>query len=133
MPIPTWIGELNKKGLNRITRRFAGRMWPFAIVVHRGRKSGQEYRTPLMAFPHGEGFTIALTYGPKTDWVKNVMVAGSFHLVYRGRDAMVTNPRLVGEADGLPAVAQPFRAILRLLRVHDFLLVDRASDRQTQV
>lgn len=85
-----------------------------------------------MAFPRGSSFTIALTYGPKTDWVKNVMAAGSFQLVYKGREIALTNPRLVEAEAGLPTLPALLRPIVKLLRVRDFLLANSAAAQHGQ-
>ncbi|MFN8537303.1 MAG: hypothetical protein U0232_07475 [Thermomicrobiales bacterium] len=61
---------------NRVTRVVAGWLPGFAIVVHRGRKSGKEYRTPVNAFRTKEGYRIALTYGSGATGGRNVLTAG---------------------------------------------------------
>lgn len=77
MPAPRWVARANKIGLNRFTKYIAPWAPGWAIVVHRGRKSGRTFRTPLWAFRRHNGFVIALTYGPETDWVRNVLAAGA--------------------------------------------------------
>ena len=69
---------------------------------------------------------IALTYGPGTDWVRNVIAAGGATIEYRGREIEVDRPRVTDGAEAgqwLPAVV---RIALRAMRVDDFLVV-RAS------
>ena len=127
MPLPDWLARSNRRVLNPLVRRVAGRLPWFAVVVHAGRRSGRSYRTPVNAFRRPDGFVIALTYGPDTDWVRNVLAFGEATLEHRGRQIRVTNPRLTGadEArDSLPAVV---RAALRLLRVDRFLVVREAA------
>jgi deazaflavin-dependent oxidoreductase (nitroreductase family) len=84
MPIPRRVGQWNKVGLNRLTRHIAPWLPGLGVVVHRGRRSGRRYRTPVNVFPARDGYLIALTYGPGTDWVKNVMAAGGCELETRG-------------------------------------------------
>ncbi|HLH23283.1 MAG TPA: nitroreductase family deazaflavin-dependent oxidoreductase [Chloroflexota bacterium] len=125
MPIPMAVARFNRRVTNPFTRRFAGRAPGFAIVVHRGRSSGRVYRTPVNAFKRRGGYVLALTYGPRADWVRNVLAAGECLLVTRGRRLRMTNPRLVHD----PTRRQmplPVRLILGLLGVEDFLLLDRA-------
>jgi deazaflavin-dependent oxidoreductase (nitroreductase family) len=124
MPLPARLARFNRRVSNPLTRTFAGRVPPFAIVEHHGRTSGREYRTPVMAFGAGQGIIIALTYGAETHWVKNVLAAGGCVLVRRGRRASLGNPRLVGERDGLPQVPGVVRPVLRLLDVAEFLVLD---------
>ena len=65
------------------------------MVVHRGRKSGREYRTPVNLFRAGdERFVVALTYGPGTAWVKNVLAAGGCEIRTRGRSFRARDPRV---------------------------------------
>jgi hypothetical protein len=85
MPIPRVVGRWNKAGLNRLTRQVAPWVPGFGVIVHRGRRTGRRYRTPVNVFPAGDQYVIALTYGPDTDWVKNVLAAGGCTLLTRGR------------------------------------------------
>jgi hypothetical protein len=41
-------------------------------------------------FPAQDGYVFALTYGPDTDWVKNVLAAGGCELRTRGRAIRLT-------------------------------------------
>ena len=61
MPIPRRVGQWNKAGLNRLTRHIAPWMPGFGVVVHRGRRSGRRYRTPVNVFPAPGGPWIART------------------------------------------------------------------------
>lgn len=74
------VARFNRAVTNRITRRFAGRAPGFGIVIHRGRRSGRLYRTPVNVFRVPEGFLIALTYGRDSEWVQNVLAAGGCDL-----------------------------------------------------
>jgi deazaflavin-dependent oxidoreductase (nitroreductase family) len=89
-------------------------------VVHRGRSTGREYRTPVNAFTQpGGGYAIALTYG-KSEWVRNLLARGGGALEVRGRRVAVRNPRVVHDP-ARRAVPAPVRAILRLIDVADFI------------
>lgn len=120
MPIPYAVARLNRVGLNRVTRHVAPWVPGFGVVVHRGRRSGREYRTPVNVFPHDDRFVFALTYGPGTDWVKNVLAAGGFELLTRGHRVRLTAPRVYRDEDreGIRPVE---RRALGLLGVADFL------------
>lgn len=121
MPLTRGIARLNRVGINRVTRRVARWLPPFALLIHRGRRSGREYRTPIIAFPCHEGFVIALTYGTGTDWERNVRAAGSAELVYRRRRYTLGEPVLVGADRAGPCLPWVVRAALRLMRVDEFL------------
>ncbi|MVU78363.1 DUF385 domain-containing protein [Nocardia sp. ET3-3] len=121
MPMPRWLAQTNKYGLNRLTRFLAPWLPGWALVVHRGRKSGRTFRTPLWAFRRGDDFVIALTYGSTSDWVRNVEAAGSFDLVHLGHHHRLTNPHVYRDpkAADMPL---PIRLMLRyVLAAPEFL------------
>ena len=126
MPLPAVVAKMNRVITNPVTRRFAGRVPPFAIVEHRGRTSGALYRTPIMAFPADDGFVIALTYGPETDWVRNVLAAGDCALDYRNQRIALTEPKLLHGSSGAAALPSPVRFALRLMHVDEFLSLRRS-------
>lgn len=121
MPGSDRLARFNRRLTNPLLRPLAGRLPPLAIVVHRGRTSGRSYRTPVMAFADGDGWAIALTYGPDRDWVKNVLAAGGATLERRGRPLAVVRPTLVGEGEGMPLMPAAIRPVLRRLGVTSFL------------
>jgi deazaflavin-dependent oxidoreductase (nitroreductase family) len=95
MPAPRSIARFNKHFTNRLTLRVAGYLPGFAIVSHVGRKSGRPYRTPVNAFRTDGGYIIALTYGAQSDWVKNVLAAGSCELLSWGGRVCLFDPIIV--------------------------------------
>ena len=126
MPIPKVVGRWNKAGLNRVTRHIAPWMPGLGVVVHRGRCSGRRYETPVNVFTAGDGYVFALTYGPGTDWVKNVLAAGGCELRTRGDIVELVSPRLFH--DETRRGIRPFeRQVLRALGVADFLSLQPAS------
>jgi deazaflavin-dependent oxidoreductase (nitroreductase family) len=127
MPLPDRLARINRRVTNPLARSLAGRLPPFAVVVHRGRTSGRVYRTPVMAFPAGDGLVIALTYGPDRDWVKNVLAEGGCALVRGGREIRLDSPEVVDERVGLPLMPAPVRPAMRLLGVSAFLRLRPAS------
>jgi deazaflavin-dependent oxidoreductase (nitroreductase family) len=120
MPIPRVIARLNRVGLNRLARRVAPWVPGLGVVIHRGRRTGREYRTPVNVFQASSGVRIALTYGPGCDWVKNVIAAGGCRLHTRGQYLDLTAPLVVHDParSGIRPLERP---VLGLLRVHDFL------------
>ena len=120
MPAPRWVARANRYGLNPIVRRLAPHLPGFGVVVHHGRKSGREYRTPVNVFRRTGGFVVALTYGRESEWVRNVLASGGCTLVTRGRSCHLTDPRLVHDEERR-AVPAPVRFILGVMKVNDFL------------
>ena len=126
MPIPRRVGQWNKVGLNRLTRHIAPWVPGFGVIVHRGRRSGRRYRTPVNVFPADGGYLIALTYGPGTDWVKNVMAAGGCELETRGRTVRLVSPRLYHD-ETRRGIRRAERLTLRAIGVADFMALTTAS------
>jgi deazaflavin-dependent oxidoreductase (nitroreductase family) len=120
MPIPKVVGRWNKAGLNRLIRHIAPWMPGLGVVIHRGRRSGRRYETPVEVFPAADGYVLALTYGPDTDWVKNVLAAGGCELRTRGRIIRLGSPRLFHD-ENRSSIRPLERQVLRALRVTDFL------------
>lgn len=123
MVLPRWLARFNRVGTNRVSRLVAGRSPGLGIVVHTGRRSGREYRTPVNVFRRDGGFVIPLTYGSGSQWVRNVVAASGGEIVTRGQTRPVSNPRIVTDQARSPAPA-PVRPILRTLGVDEFLLLD---------
>jgi deazaflavin-dependent oxidoreductase (nitroreductase family) len=124
MPAPRWVARANKAGLNRVTKFIAPWAPGWAVVVHRGRKSGKTFRTPLWAFRRGDGYVIALTYGSTADWVRNVVAAGGCELETRRRRYQVSNPRVYRDenATDMPAFIRVM--LRRVIKAPEFLSVD---------
>ncbi|MET7990279.1 nitroreductase family deazaflavin-dependent oxidoreductase [Amycolatopsis sp. NPDC005232] len=124
MVLPERLAHFNRVVTNRVTGPFVGWLPGFGMVVHQGRRSGKEFRTPLNVFRTDDGFVVALTYGPDTDWVKNVLAAGHAEIVTRGRKWRVSDPRLVHDGSRRP-MPPGVRQFLGLVGVEDFLLLRR--------
>ena len=125
MPASRSIARFNRRFTNKLTLRVAGYLPGFAIVNHLGRKSGRAYRTPVNAFRTDDGYIVALTYGAQSDWVKNVLTAGSCELQTRGRRVRLTNPRI--EIDKSKSWAPlPVRLILDLIDAPQYIRLSAA-------
>ncbi|RJQ84351.1 nitroreductase family deazaflavin-dependent oxidoreductase [Amycolatopsis panacis] len=129
MVLPAKIARFNRKVTNRITKPFAGVLPGFGVLVHRGRRSGREFRTPLNVFRTGDGFLVALTYGPDTDWVRNVFAAGGAELQTRGRTYRVTEPELRHD-ESRRSMPAGVRQVLGLVGVTDFLVLKTRADKR---
>ena len=95
MPLPKALARFNLKVTNPVLGHVAGRLPGFAIVTHVGRRSGTRRTTPVNLFRDGDRYVIALTYGPDSQWVKNVLAAGGCDIHTRGRDIQLVDPRVV--------------------------------------
>ena len=70
-----------------------------SVVRHVGRRSGRTYQTPIVVARHDETFLIALPYGDRTDWLKNVLAAGSATITANGRSYDVDRPKVIPMAE----------------------------------
>lgn len=118
--MPRALARVNKVATNRVTTPFAHLLPGTAVVEHRGRRSGRRYRTPVLVFGVGDGLRIALTYGAGTDWVRNVLAAGTAVVHTRGRAVPVTAPRL-GDDPAAGWAPLPVRWALRAIGASGYL------------
>jgi deazaflavin-dependent oxidoreductase (nitroreductase family) len=119
--LPRWLARANKAGLNRAVKHVAPWLPTLGLVVHRGRKSGRRYETPVMVFRDGDTFLIALTYGgDRTEWIKNVVAAGGCELRTGGRVYAMGAPRVYRD-ESRSGIRPLERQALRLLGSSDFL------------
>jgi deazaflavin-dependent oxidoreductase (nitroreductase family) len=72
------------KFYNRLVSSFAGRRL-YALLRHRGRRSGKNFATPVMAWPTAGGMLIPLAWGSQTDWYRNLMAAQGCEVQLKGR------------------------------------------------
>jgi deazaflavin-dependent oxidoreductase (nitroreductase family) len=128
MPLPSRLARFNRAFTNHITRPFAAYLPGFSVVVHRGRRTGTEYRTPVNTFRRGDGYLLVLTYSSHTDWVANVCAAGTFELVHLGKRVAVSEPRLLAGIDATQLYPRLLRPLLRALKVDEAMLVSRAAE-----
>jgi len=124
MPAPRWVARANKAGLNRVTKFIAPWAPGWAVVVHRGRRSGKTFRTPLWAFRRQDGFVIALTYGAEADWVRNVISAGGCELETRRRRYQVGDPRVYRDENATDMPAFIRFMLRRVIKAPEFLSVE---------
>jgi deazaflavin-dependent oxidoreductase (nitroreductase family) len=113
---------LNRSVTNHIIGPVAGWLPGFGVVIHRGRKSGRLYRTPVNVFRRPGGWEFALTYG-QGDWVRNILRAGGGVLITRGSIRRFKDPVLIEDASHVN-LSLPVRMILRATHVDQSTLVD---------
>ncbi len=70
-----------------------------SVIRHVGRRSGRSYQTPVVAVEHDDEFLIALPYGKRTDWTKNVLASGLASLVSHGQAYDLDQPRVIPMTD----------------------------------
>jgi deazaflavin-dependent oxidoreductase (nitroreductase family) len=113
------MARFNRRVTNRAMRPLAPHLPGFGLVIHTGRVSGREYRTPVNVFRSGDAYVVPRIYGPDADWVRNVLAAGGCELITRGRRLSVSAAFVRDETrNAMPAVLRP---ILHVLEVAEFV------------
>jgi hypothetical protein len=115
----------------RATQRFtiesAGQPGAYATIVRRvGRTTAREYEAPVRAASTEDGFVITLPYGSDTDWLKNVMRAGSATPVNEGNHYKVDRPEIVGRESALEFFERTDQRVQRLFGVDEYFRVHRS-------
>jgi deazaflavin-dependent oxidoreductase (nitroreductase family) len=122
--------------INPREMRSAGAPGAYASVIrHRGRVSGRPYETPVGAVATADGFVIALPYGSRTNWLRNVLAQETATIVHEGHTYRVEQPMIVPmqdvEAHFTSADRHNFRwfgtdQALRVRRVEPVRALDRS-------
>ena len=122
------LARFNRKITNPFLLSFAGRPHsPFTIVRHIGRRSGRTYATPVIATWTAEGFVIPLTYGDKTDWLRNLQTAGEGIIAFQGHAYHVARPQVVAAHDWAQVVGPLTARMLKRADVRAYVRVERVS------
>ena len=121
MAYPRWLAKINKRVFNPGQVRRGS----YPVVTHVGRSSGKVYQTPLDAFPTKTGYVLVARYGPNSDWIRNILAAGTATLRIGGEDHELGSPRLVGQAEALEQLMSGPPA--DFTKAADFLLIDKPA------
>jgi deazaflavin-dependent oxidoreductase (nitroreductase family) len=115
MKLSRRVARFNKLINNPVQGVYAWVLPPWAVILHRGRRSGRPYRTPLLAFKRDRTLVIALLYGEESDWLRNLR-AGGGEVIRGGRTFRVGAPGVVdtGDAAVLARLSPITRAYCRL-------------------
>jgi len=120
--------RINHALVNPRQLRSAGTPGAYAGVVHHvGRRSGREYRTPMVPYPTGDGFVVVLPYGTRSDWVRNVLAAGAARIEHEGATYDVVDPRVVPIAEAPVTFPESEQRSHRAFDVSQCLVVRRAT------
>ena len=122
MPLPRALGRFNVRVTNRILGPIVVYVPGFRRVVHVGRRTGRVYRSPVMLFRTGDSAVFAMTYGPDTDWARNVPATGSCRFESARGALSLADPRVVhdGSRRLVPLLVRP---VLWLLRASHFIVM----------
>ena len=119
--------------LNPPIRRLAGRSGVplLGLVSHQGRRSGRTYVTPVGVGSTGTAFLIPLTFGPASDWCRNVLAAGGCSITWHGQQFAADQAEVVDDLAAQVEVQAAFgplpRLLFRLMALHQFLRLRRVD------
>jgi deazaflavin-dependent oxidoreductase (nitroreductase family) len=131
MPAPRWLARFNLQVTNRLLGPLARHMPGMGVVMHVGRKTHRQYRTPVLVFRRGDRLIIALTYGRESQWVANVLAENGCELETAGRTLRLSHPRLFHD-EKRRAMPGFVRFMLGVLNVSDFLELSIAESMASQ-
>ena len=121
------VRRLNRSLTNPRVMRTAGTdATQTSVIQHVGRTSGRAYETPVDTIPAKTGFLIALPYGTRADWVRNVLASGSATVVTRGERVDVDRPSIVATADVEGQIPAKTLRTLRLFGVNQCLHLEKS-------
>ncbi len=120
MPLPKWLAQLNKRTFNKLEIKRGKR----PVLIHVGRSSGTTYHTPLDAHPVDGGYIFIMNYGADSDWVRNILSAGSARLKVGGDEIELESPRVVTKDVALPQLPANTKTPPDFMNVTEFLQMD---------
>ena len=98
-----------------------------SVVHHVGRRSGRSYETPVVAVENCDTILIALPYGGRTDWMKNVLASGTATVVTHGQTYEVDQPQVIPMADATQYFRPKEQKLHRRFAVETCLRVHRLA------
>ncbi len=128
MHIPDFMRRVNRVFTNPIFATVAWAVPPLAMVHHVGRRSGNPYRTPVVAFPSDSGFVIPMTYGRDVDWGRNLVAADGGTVEQFGRRYRLRAARIVGIDEAWDQLPRGVRSALRTADFPGYVLLDHAGE-----
>ena len=126
-PVVDAVRRMNRSVTNpRVMRTAGSAATQTSVIAHVGRKSGRAYETPVDIIPTTTGLLIALPYGTRADWLRNVLAANSASVVTQGERIDVEQPRIVARADVEDLIPRRTLRTLRLFGVNQCLHLEKS-------
>jgi deazaflavin-dependent oxidoreductase (nitroreductase family) len=126
-PVVNAVRRMNRSVTNPRVMRTAGTEGTqTSVIEHVGRKSGKTYETPVDIIETTTRMLIALPYGARTDWLRNVLDAGSATVVHRGERIPLERPAVVATADVAELIPARTLRTLRLFGVSQCLSLQKS-------
>ena len=126
-PVVDAVRRVNRSVTNpRVMRTAGSAQTQTSVIAHVGRKSGRAYETPVDIISTTTGLLIALPYGTRVDWLRNVVAAGSATVLTHGDRVDVERPTIVATADVAALIPRRTLRTLRLLGVNQCLHLEKS-------
>lgn len=126
-PVVNTVRRMNRSLTNPRVMRTAGNAGTqTSVIEHIGRRSGKTYETPVDIIETTTRLLIALPYGARTDWLRNVLAAGSATVVSGGERIPVERPAVVATADVEELIPVRTLRTLRLFGVSECLSLEKS-------
>jgi deazaflavin-dependent oxidoreductase (nitroreductase family) len=126
-PVVDAVRRVNRSVTNpRVMRTAGSAQTQTSVIAHVGRKSGRAYETPVDIISTMTGLLIALPYGTRVDWLRNVVAAGSATVVTHGDRVDVERPTIVATADVAALIPRRTLRTLRFLGVNQCLHLEKS-------
>ena len=132
----SWTGSLEQRAyraLNAVVRPSIQRgfgspcvtPWGLVVLEHTGRRTGRQYRSPLLAMRMGRQVMVTTYRSERSNWIRNLENQPKTHLWMNGERrpvrAHLLNPRRSKEEDGLrDRIARPLRPAVRAMMAAGF-------------
>ncbi len=128
-PVIDAVRRMNRSLTNPRVMRTAGSAdTQTSVIRHVGRTSGRTYETPVDVIATPDGVLIALPYGTRADWLRNVLAAGSATIVSQGERFDVDQPIIAATAEVADHIPARTLQTLRIFGVNECLHLRRSAD-----
>lgn len=113
--------------INPLILKLAGtRLLPlYAVLEHRGRRSGKLYHTPVVVRQSGEAFIVPMPWSEGTDWYRNVKAAGECVVRWKGQDYLMAEPEVMSAAAAQGSFSAFQRALIARFKITHYLHLSR--------
>jgi hypothetical protein len=114
MPAPRWLARFNLHMTNRLLGPLARHLPGMGVVLHIGRKTRRQYRTPVLVFRRGNQLIIALTYGRESQSVRNG--SDAWKLIEKSACRCSRLTYVFGQAPQMPSISARLQETFNILR-----------------
>ena len=124
-----FVRLFNKYIFNHITLWLAkSGKGPYSVVIHKGRRSGRIYKTPILASYIEDDIYVPLPYGDHVDWLRNVLAYDGCKLFRKGEEITALDPVVLEAETALSALPKGRRELFERFDVEKFLRLRQSTE-----